>query len=74
MSDCGRVRPTDCVTSQNSAGHGLQNDYGAEPARRPAETPLHAGAQGGQQRVCGDPERAEKSDPPCGRRVTPAGI
>lgn len=44
MPDCGRVCQADRVTPENSAGHGLQNDYGAEPAGWPAEASFHAGA------------------------------
>ena len=63
MPDGGRVRPADRVAPKNSAGDRSQNDYGAEPARRPAEASFHAGASRRQQGVRRDPHRVKKGDP-----------
>lgn len=60
MPDRRRVRPADRATPKNSAGHGLQNDYGTEPAGRASKAPFHAGSSGRQQRVFRDPYRVKK--------------
>jgi len=60
VPDGGRVCPADRATPKNSAGDRSQNDYGAEPAGRPAEASFHAGASSRQQGVRRDPHRVKK--------------